>query len=280
MAGDEGPTGPERAFSLLSDETRLAILDALRAADKPLAFSELRERIGNPDSGQFNYHLDALQKHFVTKTSHGYRLTGAGREVVRAILAGSITDRPCVKPGPIDGECTTCGATLVVEYDGRGIIECPDCGETVMWNEFPPAGLKGRSATELASALDAWVRYRFSLAMAGVCPNCASQTEAELDDGTPEDVATLHRCSHCGYEARVPLIGHLIRHPAVVSFFHDHGIDVMERPYWRLQQIEFDLETVETGPWAARVTLWAGRATLSLVVNDRLEITVRDSASR
>lgn len=54
-------------------------------------------RIGSPDSEQFNYHLDALQNYSVSKRVAGYDLTRAGREVVRTILSGSITDQPQVE---------------------------------------------------------------------------------------------------------------------------------------------------------------------------------------
>lgn len=59
------------AFALLGDETRVAMIEALvdesrTSLDNPrLSVSDLRERIGRPDSGQFNYHLDKLVGHFV-----------------------------------------------------------------------------------------------------------------------------------------------------------------------------------------------------------------------
>lgn len=146
----------ERAFWLLSDETRIVILRALWAADEDtVSFSELREAVGNPNSGQFNYHLGKLADHFVSKVEGGYELTQAGREVVRAVLAGSITDQPTVGPGPVDGDCTACGAQPALRYDEYGIVECSDCGATVTWTEFPPAGLADRTPGAVAAAFDA-----------------------------------------------------------------------------------------------------------------------------
>jgi hypothetical protein len=67
---------PESAFAALADDLRIEILRALWCADDHEAtFSELRAAVGNPDSGQFNYHLGQLTEQFVTKTHEGYRLT-------------------------------------------------------------------------------------------------------------------------------------------------------------------------------------------------------------
>jgi len=48
---------PEDVFTLLSDDIRVEILQALWEADDPVAFSELHGAVGIRDSGQFNYHL-------------------------------------------------------------------------------------------------------------------------------------------------------------------------------------------------------------------------------
>jgi DNA-binding transcriptional ArsR family regulator len=75
------------AFALLSDETRVSILQSLAAAEASpedpdaLSFSELRTRVGVRDGGLFNYHLRKLRGQFVEKTDDGYRLTTEGRRV-------------------------------------------------------------------------------------------------------------------------------------------------------------------------------------------------------
>lgn len=76
MAPDEKPDTPLRsavqaagdravgAFQRMGNDMRLAILVALWeevgpfAEDNAVSFSTLRSRVGAPDSGQFNYHLD------------------------------------------------------------------------------------------------------------------------------------------------------------------------------------------------------------------------------
>lgn len=53
---------PSETVSLIGDETRAANLRELGASlhehGEPPTFSELRERAGVADSGQFNYHFD------------------------------------------------------------------------------------------------------------------------------------------------------------------------------------------------------------------------------
>lgn len=72
-------------------------------------------------------------------------MSQAGREVVRAIMAGVLTEQPESTADSIGGTCVQCGGTVVAEYDRYGVVKCGDCGELVMWNEFPRQGwLAGR----------------------------------------------------------------------------------------------------------------------------------------
>ena len=306
MGSEEGTPSPDEAFKLLGDGTRIAILRAVWASgDEPVPFSALRERVGNPDSGQFNYHLNRLAGHFLSRVDGGYALTQAGREVVRAVLAGTMTRRPDSTRARIDARCATCGGALVAEYDEYARIECADCSRTVMWNEFPPAGLEDRTPAAFASAFDRWTQGRFRLAMDGVCPSCAAETTAtvverdtggggggrETDgdgDGDCEDgidgeadatdegdeVVVDYRCGNCRYEARVPLFGHALRHPAVVCRYYEAGVDVTRLPFWELQGLaaSFDETVVSEEPWRARVTAEVDGRRLSVTLDGGLDV--------
>lgn len=271
MGEGSDSVSPDEAFWLLGEETRLGILRAVwEAGGDAVPFTEIRDRVGNPDSGAFNYHLDKLRGLFLVRRDGGYELSQAGREVVRAIMAGVLTNQPELEAGSIDGSCVHCGGGLVAEYDRYGVVKCRDCGELVMWNEFPPAGLDGRSVTEFAEAFDRWTQHRFRLAMDNVCPNCASSMElrriSESTDGE-DSIAGQFRCETCKYEARVPLFGFVIGHPAVIAFFYEDGIDVTSLPYWRVRELAdtFREDVVSEEPWLAEVT----------VVNDDRELVMR-----
>jgi DNA-binding transcriptional ArsR family regulator len=87
MASDSTATDsdpPTDVFALLSDETRVGIVRELAAADRPVRFGRLRERLDCRDSGRFNYHLRRLRGALVEKRDDGYVLTDRGRQVAAA----------------------------------------------------------------------------------------------------------------------------------------------------------------------------------------------------
>ncbi|MDX1746262.1 MAG: ArsR family transcriptional regulator [Halobacteriales archaeon] len=281
---DAGGPGlsPDVAFEILGEETRLSILRAVWAADTvPVAFSVLRRAVGSPDSGRFNYHLGKLDGPFLDSTGDGYTLTQAGREVVRAVMAGTVTVAPSVPSTTIDGRCPTCGGVLEIRYDDQVTVACGDCGGTVMWNEFPPAGLADRSPSDIAWAFDRWVRRRFQLAADGICPNCASDMEKQLDGITPdasddpETVASLHTCPTCRYEARVPLAGHALSHPAVIAFFWEMEVDLTTLPYWEWRERfqNFTTTVADTDPYTFQVAIPADHGTLTLTFDAELDVS-------
>lgn len=279
MDREDGVLSPDEAFGLLGNETRMAILEAVwESSAETVPFSDIRDRLGNPDSGQFNYHLDKLTGHFLASVEGGYELTQAGREVVRAVLAGTITERRETAPVGLDEACVDCGGPLVARYDEYGIVECGDCGRTVMWNEFPPAGLDGRTMAEAARAFDRWTQRRFRLAMDGVCPNCAASMERTVlgvDADDTDGIATMHRCGNCKYEARAPLFGHVVDEPAVVSFYHDRGVDLTEMPYWEVRSLarDFTERVVSAEPLEVEVTIPDDDDVLRVVLDEELAVT-------
>ncbi|WP_438267488.1 DUF7347 domain-containing protein [Haladaptatus halobius] len=86
----------------------------LATAEKPLTFSELRERVGIRDTGRFNYHLSKLRERFVRETDDGYDLGHAGE---RVILAASDVDpeiaraRAEAPESTADEVCPVCNET-------------------------------------------------------------------------------------------------------------------------------------------------------------------------
>ena len=73
-------------FELLSDETRLRIVQELAATDsEPVSFSTLCARLEVRDTGRFNYHLGRLRGRLVEKREGGYVLTGDGARLARLL---------------------------------------------------------------------------------------------------------------------------------------------------------------------------------------------------
>lgn len=83
--GADVDADPAATFSLLADETRLALVRELAAADDPVGFADLCSRVGLSDTGRFNYHLGKLRGTMVEKTPSGYVLTDAGDRVLDVV---------------------------------------------------------------------------------------------------------------------------------------------------------------------------------------------------
>lgn len=233
---------PEDAFALLGNELRIAVLHALKRADGPLRFAELRERVGVRDSGQFNYHLGKLTGHFVRKVEAadggaGYELTLAGEQVVGAILAGTYTASPAIEPIVLDEPCPRCGGDIVAEYADELVhMACSACDDWHNEFPFPPSMVDALDREALPLAFDRWIRTTLARVVDGFCPTCTGRLAGGLvaRPDHPYGVAAVYRCPQCGDEHRIGVVGPLLFHPAFVAFTYAHGLDVRAHPTWRL----------------------------------------------
>lgn len=256
---------PAEAFSVIANETRLSILEALWEADnRPVGFSELRRAVGMRDSAQFNYHLGELRGHFVSKVdgdNGGYDLRHAGKKVVRAVLAGEFNETPNLDPWEVTGECAKCGGTLLAEYVDEHIsIECVACGSLHGDYAFPPGGLRGRDRDALMRAFDQRVRHLHCLAKDGVCPECNGRMSTEIvrdDDVLGLAVRVDHHCIQCDHHLMSSVGIGLLDQSDVVAAHRAHGIDLSTRPYWTLPWCVTDrfTDVISTDPWRLSVEI-------------------------
>jgi len=268
----------EDAFAILGNETRMSVLRTLWQADAALSFSDLRGAVAPEDTGNFNYHLEKLTDHFVRKTDEGYVLRFAGEQVVRAALSGTITSNPTIPPAEIDERCPYCDAPVKMGYQEETIsVQCTDCGGvidgefpdgTTMYFEFPPAGLAGRDREGIIDAAHVLYDAKIAPMMKGVCPECAGRISISHDVCREHDpdvsglcaacdtrfpVWSQFTCEHCRYSRRSPPWFVALNHPAVVAFYHEHGVDVGTRPVWNVGS-EWRERVLSTDPWAVRVS--------------------------
>ncbi|WP_435334006.1 DUF7351 domain-containing protein [Haloarchaeobius sp. TZWWS8] len=272
---------PAEAFAVIANETRLSILEALwRAEERPVRFSDIHDAVDVRDSAQFNYHLQQLLGQFVVKREEGYDLRHAGEKVVRAVLAGELTEDPHWEPFEIDGTCVTCDATLVAEYVDENIrIECPDCGHAHGEYPFPPGGLNDRTREEVMEAFDERVRHLHCLAADGVCPECAGRMASTVEQGSDcclgLDLRVVHRCAQCGHSL-CSAVGLLLLDQSDVATFHrDHGVDLHNTPYWQLPWCVSDhaTELVSEDPWGIAVSIPLDDEVLRVSIDGDLEVT-------
>lgn len=259
---DGGPhLSPDDAFGVLGNETRMEILRTLGQADQPLSFSELRDRIGMADSGQFNYHLGQLEGHFVEKTDEVYRLRQPGKRVIQAVLSGAVTRDPALEIAEVDDRCYLCEASIMVDYQEESVgIFCTRCsgnfdipeaalaerlGSEDLASELgfvgasalPPAGIQGRSTRETYRASLKWTLLEAFSNSVGICPRCSASVENHVEicethdssngicDACGKRHAIQHHvnCTNCIY-TRAGLISlYLIANPEFLKFLIDHG---------------------------------------------------------
>lgn len=308
MASETEPEGgatlsPEAAFSVLGDETRLTILQALGDADGPLAFSDLFDRVDYDDPSNFNYHLKRLTDHFVHKTPEGYVLRQAGRRVVEAVLAEVAAGETRLERMQIDRPCFLCGTPLEVSYRDEHVgVYCSACGGTrdetsttaagravededvLGYVGLPPAGVPDRTPRELLQAASVWTTTRAMALAREVCAGCSAPVEttatvcADHDPG--EDrcsecgqrfaVSVRHDCTNCTLSITSPFSTHLLDEPALVDFMTDHDVDLLGANGFHMAALE---ETVlSTDPFEARFAFTADGESLVVTVDDDLSV--------
>jgi hypothetical protein len=232
---------PDQAFAILGNEIRLEIIRVLWRAGatyeyedgsdtvEMMSYSELQTEVAVDDNGKFNYHLSELAPHFVRRTDDGYRLSSAGKQIARTVIAVS-GGGPLDFSRELDERCPLCGAAVAVTYEDQWLrVRCTECyglfGDqaptgTLFLTNYPAAGLATRDSEQaLAAGL-----YRCALdityLMYGICRECAgpissSVTACDGHDvtdgqpcdtcGTPFPVWADMNCDTCGFAKRLPV---------------------------------------------------------------------------
>lgn len=281
-----GGTDPERAFALLGNDTRAAIMEVLgETPHEGLSFSELRERVDRDvDSGQFNYHLQQLVGEFVEHADAGYTLSPRGLAIYRAIRSGSITGGAAVEPFDVGVDCYFCGGPVRASYrEGSFNVRCSDCGHVYANTAVPPATVEDVDPDELLERVDQYTRHELLAYSRGVCPVCVNDLDPSFVPGEEVwstgaehlEVFVAHECDNCGQRHFMSVGLALLYHPAVVSFFHDRGVDVTRRPTWELAWAMTDetLTVRSRDPWEVVLGVPCGDDVLELVVEESLTVT-------
>lgn len=269
------------AFGLLGDETRVEILRQLLEAKRrepgegSLSFAGLQEQCGVDRSNRLSYHLSELEKLFVTKAGEGrYQLTPAGVRVTQSVVQGAHLAGEQSHHLPLEAPCSTCDGSLdAVDEDGILVVRCPDCDTVEVRYFIPPGALSSRAPTDRARAIDAIIRRELALAADGVCPGCHGQLSQQLErDG---DVHARYECEQCGVVLTEAVALRLQRHPAVASFYYDHGVDVEATPCWsETTTVEHETKTVTDNPLRVQVRFRTAEETLGVSVDADLSTTV------
>ncbi len=277
----------EDAFTALADSTRLGILRTLWESDSGQAtFTELRESLGMSDSGQFNYHLDKLTGRFVTKTDDGYALTIAGRLVYGSILSGAYNKEESLGPVTLSNPCPACGGSRTLSYAEEVVrVECDSCDISPSAG-VPPGVFAGYDLDAIPAVANRYFRTIVQQTDNGFCWYCEGKTSprvvpmSDIISGNvdyPGDGDELpvveYGCERCGNTLTVNLGNSLLDHPAVISFYYEHGINVHETSLWEFATWNTDrTKILSCKPLRARVSYHAGDERLDLIVDEELSL--------
>jgi hypothetical protein len=247
---------PEEAFALLGNDTRVGILRALwerfesGRADNALPYSELFKQVDIEDSGNFSYHLEKLTGPFVRQTDGGYELKQTGINVVRAVVAGTVTVDPSLGPTRVDVDCPICDAPVEIVYADEFMnVYCTGCEGRSRWNDqpghlfgalVPPVGVDQHSVAEAFRAAVTYSLYETAIFHEGVCPHCLGPVDTTVDacvDHEPEETGRCPNCDRrnladvwmvcatCKRSVPPPASLVVLGEPTVTAFYHDHGVE-------------------------------------------------------
>jgi DNA-directed RNA polymerase subunit RPC12/RpoP len=278
----------EETFALVGNETRARILEALGDAHGPegdpprLPFTELRSRVATDvDSSQFNYHLQELVGDFIDRTEDGYRMRPEGTTLYRTIRAGTFARDESVAPFEVGCDCHFCGAPIETRHEDSQLhIECSDCKHQYLRTVVPTDAVN--NDIESLRRIDQHARHRLLASSRGVCRFCASALETRFLTGsetlpsrTGLDVDVHQHCEHCGYQHYMKPGLAVLYDPNLVSFCHEHELDVMGTPFWELgfAVTNQNVTIQSTDPWELRFTLTLDGETLVLDIDENLTVT-------
>jgi hypothetical protein len=288
---------PDEAFALVGHETRVAILravmDAANESGEPygaVSFSELRDRVGMRDSGQFNYHLGKLVGPFLERDGKGYRMRYTTLLVMGAILAGTYTERGDAEPVTVDSPCPSCGGVVQATYENdRGVVQCVDCEDVFCSASIPAGALEGYDREEYPRVFKQWTTRLMGEMQSGFCLACTGRVRARVavtapgadgnGRGDDPEVVVHYECQRCPEAAHTSLGAALLDHPAMVSFHWDHAIDTRGVDLWDVPWLyDEHAHVVSEAPLRVECRAELDGETLVVTVDESLDVldVVRD----
>ncbi|ACV12347.1 putative transcriptional regulator, ArsR family [Halorhabdus utahensis DSM 12940] len=280
-ARTESRIPPAEVFSILGNDTRVAILQAmleLGADEQPVSFTAIFEQVDMADSANFSYHLEQLTGHFLAQREDGYVFRYPGRKVVSSIFTGTLTERAQLGFFPVEGSCYDCEGPLHGWYvDDELTIGCTDCGTIQVSYPFPAGGLDDRSTEDVLEAFQHYVRHHYCLAADGVCPECTGSIESDLVTDPEEDaldVAVEHVCQRCGYRLESTVGITMLDVADVLVFFSKRGVDLNAEPFWHFDWCVSDKRTeiVDDEPLRVRLTLPCAGDELRVLLDETVSV--------
>lgn len=297
---DSATLSSDEAFSILADSTRLQILRQLGKDDEPLQFSALRDLVGYDASGNFSYHLEKLDGHFIEKGDKGYQLLPRGKRIIIAIESGLVQEEHPNERTVIDDPCPLCGAPKEVEIGPGGVsLFCTECSGAFEHSEYddeqsdrsgfvgrlelPPTGSRNRTPQEAYRTAQIWANLSRMARSHGVCPKCAGVIDLSyevcddhMDEGFCENCGSVlpihlyNECQNCIYRSHTTIGSLFYGRSPMLKFLLDNGANpvrasAFERP-------PFDHAVDSRDPFRGRFIYYGDEETFEIAFDDSLEI--------
>jgi hypothetical protein len=173
-------------------------------------------------------------------------------------------------------DCPNCGSSLVATFDGDTyVVRCRECGLLGSSGELPRSAIDHHDREDLPDVFARYMRRSLVMLNDGLCRWCTSPLETTVepapDDRWPlADWVVSRKCTHCGSFARTTLGEAVQFHPAVVSFYDDHGVDIAATPCWRVDltvgAVDVDVHGEE--PWRGSLRVERSGDVLTLEIDD------------
>lgn len=240
LMGVEDPN-PTEIFDSLTNPTRVDILQALASAhtesptDPWVEYSELQDRVGIRDNGNFNYHLRELDG-FIEKGTAGYTLTRAGLDIMAAVQSGRFEDDWTWGPVDAPGACLFCEESVELRYeDGVLWLTC-GTDDHAMGLSASPALLVSQPDGAVIDTIAFLGNQWGATTRRGICSDCQGCVEGQIEYGghQPDHYHYHATCHHCGAQHALPLGLYLVSHPVVWQFYERHGVDIRTTPFWTM----------------------------------------------
>jgi len=274
-------SAPLETFELVSDETRVAILRTLADAfredptDPTLDYSDLRERVGVRDKGNFNYHLDRLNDLLLDGVD-GYAVSSVGLTVVSALAAGSFDTDWTWGPTDVPGECFFCGDGLALRYEhGHLLLTCGRDDHTLL---FPaaPSLFDGHSDAAAVERVAFILSQQAAAVERGICPECQGDVMPSIvPEPDPAHGGYFFHgdCQRCGFQHGFPAGAAALSHPDVVAALAAKGSDPRTTPFWTFEWCHVGRDAVVSDD-PLRVALEAELTaeTLSITLDDEATV--------
>lgn len=301
---------PNEAFAVLGNEIRLDIIRVLWHADaaheyddgsdttKTMSYSALRQAVGIEDNGKFNYHLSELGPEFIRQTDEGYRLSGAGKQIARTVIAVSGTGSHDFT-AELAEDCPLCDAPLMATYEDQRLrVRCTECdglfGDqaptgTLFLTSFPSAGITDRSSDEMVEAGLYRCALDITYLMYGVCRECAGRISSSVsvcDEherrgsrvcnscGTPFRVWAEMECDTCGFAKQLPVEMFVTGLVTVTGLLDDRELENLTRSLTEaIDLLQNGVQTtVSKDPFRVSITIDAGDTTYATVLDEYMKV--------